>query len=283
MGECLIVRKGSQPEGTATTGDVISGVTFQSANSDDLQTGTLSLSGTADTANVLSGKTFYNTNAKSKQTGTMADRGQAQYGKNIGVSGDYCHISGLPEGYYHADGEAWAPEARIAKTSLGNASAWQVLSGATFSSQNGVNVTGAMTNNGAVSATISAGGSYTIPSGYHNGSGKVSATATLKAEKLAESQSASSVTLSKYYYAIIITISVDGKRSSAGLPSINVNGLTLLASASTGNYGYNSYVGKDNDYTTITYIYGSASSGHTISWGSASNGWGHILVQGITI
>ena len=31
-----------------------------------------------------------------------------------------------------------------------------------------------MTNHGAVTAAINAGGSYTIPAGYHNGSGKVS-------------------------------------------------------------------------------------------------------------
>ena len=30
-----------------------------------------------------------------------------------------------------------------------------------------------MTNNGAVSKTLNCGGSYTIPAGYHNGSGKV--------------------------------------------------------------------------------------------------------------
>lgn len=278
MGECLIVRKGSQPEGTATTGDVLSGVTFQSANSDDLQTGTLSLTGSASVDNVLSGQTFYNTNAKSKLTGTMTNRSNSNPDATaITVANNKYLRYTVPQGYYKNSG------LDTLLTNLGNASASDVLSGRTFTSSAGLKVSGTMTNRGAVSATISAGGSYTIPSGYHNGSGKVSATATLKAEKLAESQGASSVTLSKYYYAIIITISVDGKRSSAGLPSINVNGLTLLSSASTGNYGYNSYVGKDNDYTTVTYVYGSASSGHTISWGSASNGWGHILVLGITI
>lgn len=37
----------------------------------------------------------------------------------------------------------------------------------------GSKVTGSMANNGAVSQAINAGGSYTIPAGYHNGSGKV--------------------------------------------------------------------------------------------------------------
>lgn len=132
----------------------------------------------------------------------------------------------------------------------GNATPSQVLSGATFQSAN----------------------SDDLQTG----------TLTLKAEKLAESQSSSSVTLQKDYFAIIVTIGVSGKRTKAGLPSLNTNGLTQLASAGTGNYGYNSSIERDNDYVTQTYIYGSASSGHTISWGSASNGWGHILVLGIT-
>lgn len=56
----------------------------------------------------------------------------------------------------------------------GNATADQVLSGATFSNSSGES-TGTMTNNGAVSESISPGGSYTVPAGYHNGSGTVSA------------------------------------------------------------------------------------------------------------
>ena len=58
MGNCLIVRKGSQPEGTATASDVLSGVTFQSANSDELQTGTMTNNG-AVVANVYAGDDYY--------------------------------------------------------------------------------------------------------------------------------------------------------------------------------------------------------------------------------
>lgn len=38
---------------------------------------------------------------------------------------------------------------------------------------NGNKITGSIPNNGAVSQAINAGGSYIIPAGYHNGSGKV--------------------------------------------------------------------------------------------------------------
>ena len=60
----------------------------------------------------------------------------------------------------------------------GNAQPADVLSGKTFSNADGVGKTGTMVNNGAVSQTLSGGQSYTIPEGYHNGSGIVSAIAS---------------------------------------------------------------------------------------------------------
>ncbi len=60
-------------------------------------------------------------------------------------------------------------------TLSGNAGAGDVLSGKTFYSNSGTKQTGTMTNQGAVSQTINPGGSYTIPAGYHNGCGKVTA------------------------------------------------------------------------------------------------------------
>ena len=60
-----------------------------------------------------------------------------------------------------------------ANTTDANATASQILSGATAYVQ-GSKVTGSMTNNGAVSGTISAKSEqYTVPAGYHDGSGKV--------------------------------------------------------------------------------------------------------------
>lgn len=55
----------------------------------------------------------------------------------------------------------------------GNAQPADVLSGKTFSNADGIDKTGTMPNNGAVSQTLSGGQSYTIPAGYHNGSGVV--------------------------------------------------------------------------------------------------------------
>ena len=61
------------------------------------------------------------------------------------------------------------------KQATGNATVADVLSGKTFSNSSSVGLTGTMVNRGAINQTLNAGGSYTIPAGYHNGSGKVTA------------------------------------------------------------------------------------------------------------
>ena len=50
-----------------------------------------------------------------------------------------------------------------------------VLAGKVIVGTDGEPLTGTMANNGTVSQTLNAGGSYTNPTGYHNGSGKVTA------------------------------------------------------------------------------------------------------------
>ncbi|NNJ32635.1 glycine-rich domain-containing protein [Lacrimispora defluvii] len=56
----------------------------------------------------------------------------------------------------------------------GDAADSQVLAGKSYYNTNPKNKrAGSMVNQGAVNQTLNAGGSYTIPAGYHNGSGKV--------------------------------------------------------------------------------------------------------------
>ena len=72
-----------------------------------------------------------------------------------------------------------------ADTSDANATASEILSGKT-AYVGGSKINGAMPNNGAVSGTISTvAGTYTVPSGYHDGSGTVQIDATEQAKIIA--------------------------------------------------------------------------------------------------
>ena len=61
-------------------------------------------------------------------------------------------------------------------TLTGTAADSHVLAGQTYYNTDAkTKRTGGMANRGAVSQALNAGGSYTIPAGYHNGAGKVTA------------------------------------------------------------------------------------------------------------
>ncbi|WP_342756905.1 hypothetical protein [Kineothrix sedimenti] len=63
----------------------------------------------------------------------------------------------------------------VAATKVGTATPGHVLSGYTFTNNNAVGISGTMADRGAVNASLNAGQSYTIPVGYHNGSGSITA------------------------------------------------------------------------------------------------------------
>ena len=105
--------------------------------------------GNASVAQILKGKTALV--GGSKVTGTMEDRGLAQYGNwgcgsaGCGSGNDaYYAINSLPEGYYHSDGNTWAPEARInantLRTSLG-ITADKIVKGKSIAGVNGTGET----------------------------------------------------------------------------------------------------------------------------------------------
>lgn len=69
------------------------------------------------------------------------------------------------------------PSNGLSKTKLENTTALvsDVLSGKTFYSGDDTLKSGTMVNRGAWSSSVASGASVTIPAGYHNGSGKVTA------------------------------------------------------------------------------------------------------------
>lgn len=99
-------------------------------------------------------------------------------------------------------------------TLTGTALPGQVLSGKTFYNTSTTPVTGTMPNNGAVSKSITpstASQTYTIPAGYHNGSGKVTVaksqlktytTTATSASTTTSVKSTAGTTLSRYALTI---------------------------------------------------------------------------------
>ena len=127
--------------------------------------------GDATPNDILSGKTAY-INGTSV-TGTMVNNGAVTPATlNFGAS--YT----IPAGFHNGSGKVTAAGCPAAAANTTAGAAAQVLAGYSVNSKSTcTNITGTMTNRGAISQTINPGGSYTIPAGYHNGSGKVTANA----------------------------------------------------------------------------------------------------------
>ena len=91
---------------------------------------------------------------------------------------------------------------------VGTASSAQVLTGYTFTNTDGVGINGSMPNKGATSQALNCGGSYTIPMGYHNGNGKV--TANSLASQTQATAAAANITKDKTAYVNGIKITGTG-------------------------------------------------------------------------
>ena len=87
----------------------------------------------------------------------------------LGAGGSYT----IPAGYHNGSGKVTV-QSLATITSAGDAGAGEILSGKK-AYVDGNLLTGTMTNQGAKTSSLNCGGSYTIPAGYHNGSGKITA------------------------------------------------------------------------------------------------------------
>ena len=162
----------SQTEGTATSEGILSGLTawvngikvtgvfnFISKLKEYLSSSDVSQK------EVLSGKKFYSSKYEQVVSGTMPNHSGEPY-RYIDLGTTYS----IPLGYY--DGITAIKTKPLSEYTVGSAMSSNILSNKT-AWVNGIKITGSMPINSTISETINAGETYTIPEGYHNGSGKV--------------------------------------------------------------------------------------------------------------
>lgn len=105
------------------------------------------------------------------------------------------------------------------------ASATDILAGKTAGLASGI-ITGTMVNNGAVNQSLGINGTYTIPAGYHNGSGKVIQSITTKAAATFTPGDTVQTIAAEQYLSGVQTISAvptETKTVTAGTSATTVN------------------------------------------------------------
>ena len=146
----------------------------------------------------------------------------------------------------------------------GNAGVGDVLKGKTFSNADGIDKTGTMTNRGAVSQSLNTSTtSYTIPAGYHNGSGKVSITTQEKT--VTSSRSAQTVTPDSGKVLSKVTVNALAPTGTYK-PTSRVNNNDMGA---TSNYRYVDTTAVPNT-NSGTYTYVANSTGGTVDMGATN-------------
>ena len=203
---------------------------------------------TATLSQVLSGYTAVTSDSNDDAgTGTMPNRGAVNQSLNAGSS--YT----IPQGYHNGSGVVSANS--LASQTSANAGAAQILSGYN-AWVNGNKVSGTMTNRGTVNQSLNAGGSYTIPQGYHSGSGRVIANSLASQTD----GTAGAGQILSGYTAWVDGSKVTGNMANRGTLNFNPSSSTsqsvsagyysggTLSSANAYNAGYNA---AKNDYKPV--------------------------------
>ena len=153
-------------------------------------------------------------------------------------------------------------------TSDATAVASQILSGYTAYVK-GSKITGSMTNRGAVTEALNCGGSYTIPAGYHNGSGKVTAnslasqtSATATAAQILSGYTAwvngTKLTGTLESGVTISSVKASGNNSSLHLGTNIKNGF-LAAEFNCSDFGVRAYYSTNPSSSDMTGIFATGS------------------------
>lgn len=149
----------------------------------------------------------------------------------------------------------------VKRNSGGNATVEQVLNGRTFTNDKGKQI-GSMPNRDSVNVILSPGESYTIPKGYHDGTGKIVAASPFTEVKKATSSS---------HYSVDLNV------DSAYLSNILVTKLVLYSSSRsrTGDsFVRISFKTEDGDTFTnvVTGSSGTLKNGIGYTWTNQNNG-----------
>lgn len=251
MGECLIIRGG----GGTDTSDA-----------------------TAIASVVLSGYTCYVNDqliAGSMPVQTLNQK--------LGAGGSVT----IPAGYYDGSSSVISTST-LAEETAANAASSHILSGYT-GWVNGTRLSGSMTNRGNVNQTLAANGSYTIPAGWHAGSGKVSQSLTKQGAKTVtpKTTNQTAVAANRWTTGNIVVLGFSNLIVSNIVYGVNIFGVTGTYRP-TIQYGWypnsrlqvnyrqwNSNHPQMLDYNKSgdTYITLSTTYNDIIDWGGASTNW----------
>jgi hypothetical protein len=145
------------------------------------------------------------------------------------------------------------------------ATAAQILAGMTAYVKS-VKVTGTMVNRGAVNQSLPINGTYTIPAGYHNGSGKVTQSITSKAAATYNPSTSAQTIAAGQYLSGAQTIAGDSDLVTgnirAGINIFGVSGKSSVVDTADANggstaflAGYSGYVNGTKYNGTIPIVY----------------------------